>query len=446
MNAPPPIFVVGAPRSGTTLLSAMLGAHPAMSCGTETDFFHFLAQAEVDRLLAPAHWPEAAVDFLFSMVQAAEKRPVPENYGLSRAEVTASLRGLPPSVAAMLEAVTIPAMKRKGAVRWVEKTPRHILHVAAIRRVFPDAPIVRILRDPRDVALSTIKTPWQWAARDLPGALLMWRFCNEAGDRLLHHDPHAYTLRYEELLGEPEMALDGLCHFLGVPYTDQMLDTSRSYKAVNSIGEQWKEKVAGGLDRSRVGVWERELSAEERRQADCLVGDLICRYGYPRGSDCTSLATVHPNSMALLKYPEALAWLVAEGLCLGQGEDKVAAALFLGEPDRDGWVVGGRWHRLWWAVRLRGHLRRFKRRGVAVRWFATRKQQRAAGVVNRLAAKAVGGYGEVVSIDRVVAGYQRWRHNLEHNPRLGQFAQGGMHSTVGTPQNDTTQPSAAPVG
>jgi hypothetical protein len=399
----------------------MLGAHPAMSCGTETDFFHFLAQADVGVLLATERWPEAAVDFLFSMVQAAQKRPVPENYGLSRSEVTAYLSRQRPSVAAILEAVTTPTMAAKGAHRWVEKTPRHILHLEAIRRAFPSAPIVRILRDPRDVALSTMKTPWQWAARDLPGALLMWRFCNAEGESFLAADRNTHTLRYETLLREPETTLADVCRFLGEPYSEAMLDTAASYSAVNSIGERWKEKVGGPLDPSRAGVWERELSAEEQRTADVLVGDLIRRHGYGP-AEGLRYAAVAPGLLTLLKYPEGLAWLVAEGLRVWRdGEEDAAAALFLGEPDCDGWVAGSRWHRLAGVARLRGRLRRLARRGATVRWFAAGGQETAAGAVNRLLGRAVRGCGTVEAAASPVAGYKAWRHNLRHNPRLGQF-------------------------
>jgi len=421
VSTAPPIFVVGAPRSGTTLLSAMLGAHPAMSCGTETDFFHFLAQAEVAALLDPGRWPEAAVDFLFSMVQAAEKQPVPEQYGLSRPQVTAYLRGREPSVVALLDAVVAPAMAAKGGHRWVEKTPRHILHLPAIRRAFPDAPIVRILRDPRDVALSTVKTPWQWAARDFPGALLMWRFCNIEGEPFCAADGHTYTLHYEELLREPEVTLAALCEFLGEPYSAAMLDTAVSYTSVNSIGERWKEKVGGPLDPSRAGVWERELTVEQRRIADCLVGDLIQKYGYGAPQPLR-YAAITPDPLALLKYPEALTWLVDEGLRVwGDGREAAAAALFFGAPDRAGWVAGGPWQRLVAVARLRADLRRRVCRGLAVRWFAAAGEHAAAGVVNHLLGGVLRGCGAVQVETPAVAGYKQWRHNLRHNPRLGQF-------------------------
>lgn len=71
-----PIFVVGVARSGTTLLAAMLSSHSRLSCGPETFFFHALDKRPSQELLHPQHWPERAVEFLFSIHD--ERQPVPE--------------------------------------------------------------------------------------------------------------------------------------------------------------------------------------------------------------------------------------------------------------------------------------------------------------------------------------------------------------------------------
>src|SRR5262249_42608174 len=63
----PPIFVTGVPRSGTTLLAAMLGAHPRLVCGPENYFFQCLADVGARALCRRADWPKAAIDFLFSI-------------------------------------------------------------------------------------------------------------------------------------------------------------------------------------------------------------------------------------------------------------------------------------------------------------------------------------------------------------------------------------------
>ena len=60
----PPVFVVGAPRSGTTLLASMLNAHGRLACGNETHFFKGLSGAVVEHLTDRRHWPQRACDYV----------------------------------------------------------------------------------------------------------------------------------------------------------------------------------------------------------------------------------------------------------------------------------------------------------------------------------------------------------------------------------------------
>ena len=82
-----PIFVVGVPRSGTTLLAAMLAAHGSLSCGTETRFFHFLSQTDAEKLIKAENWPDSATDFLFKLKLV--DIPVPEHYALRKEQIRA---------------------------------------------------------------------------------------------------------------------------------------------------------------------------------------------------------------------------------------------------------------------------------------------------------------------------------------------------------------------
>src|SRR4051812_2800803 len=71
----PPIFIVGVPRSGTTLLSAMLGAHPRLVCGPETHFFHQFGRRDPRAFGRRADWPKVAIDYLYSIEHVGESIP-----------------------------------------------------------------------------------------------------------------------------------------------------------------------------------------------------------------------------------------------------------------------------------------------------------------------------------------------------------------------------------
>src|SRR5690606_2204568 len=98
-----PIFVVGAPRSGTTLLAAQLAAHSKLSCGPETHFFRWFAQADAAALLQPTTWPAPALDFIgairYRQFDDQSTAPLIKKYGVTAAQIESALRQMPPSAA-----------------------------------------------------------------------------------------------------------------------------------------------------------------------------------------------------------------------------------------------------------------------------------------------------------------------------------------------------------
>ena len=202
----PPIFVVGVQRSGTTLLAAMLAAHSKLSCGPETHFFRWLDTVDVSELCATETWPEPARAFIGSIDHVgptAEARvSLIDNYRIDAADVDRYLRARPASVASILGSVVEQHMTAQGKRRWVEKTPDHLRHVQAIRQHFPDALIVRVVRDPRDVALSLMKVPWgvELVSRGPP---VLGPDGRPPAATVLAGDPRCHTVRFEDLVSEP---------------------------------------------------------------------------------------------------------------------------------------------------------------------------------------------------------------------------------------------------
>src|SRR5688500_816538 len=117
-----PIFVVGVARSGTTLLAALLSAHPRLDAGPESRFFarlrHLDAAARA-RLVEPTEWPGPAVGFVSSLTN--QGHPVVGLFDLTVDDIRDWLALRPPSIAAMLESLTAQHAERRGKARWVEK-------------------------------------------------------------------------------------------------------------------------------------------------------------------------------------------------------------------------------------------------------------------------------------------------------------------------------------
>jgi len=332
-----PVFLVGLPRSGTTLLTAMLGAHPAFACGPETAFFMRLPR-DTSKLVDPAHWPDRAVEHLASN----QRRGVPfyELYGLDRAQVHAALAQREPSVGAMLESVISTYAFVAGKPRWAEKSPRHILFLPRLRSAFPEAPVVRIVRDPRDVALSVMRAPF--GGSSLIVNLYECARLSARTEPIIERDRRLMTLRFEDLVADPEPELRRLCDFVGEPFDARMLEQSGAAAAIQDRSEWWLAKAAERPDSSRLAVWRRELTPEQQRAAAAICHDILERHDYPDREPPRGRVTMRPDRIGLVKRWEGWAGdLAADGVVLSGGHWARSSRLVLWPREgRDPWRLG----------------------------------------------------------------------------------------------------------
>jgi hypothetical protein len=272
-----PIFVVGAPRSGTTLVAAMLAGHSRIMCGPETQFFNKLDSEQLAEAVDDPRWPRAATSAICSLSLA--RQSVVKLFGLSRRAVRGYLRDRPPSVKVMLESLTQNHAARNGKPRWAEKTPDHILYVREIRREWPDAVIIRIARDPRDVAVSMRQLLWTSNYSILDNANI-WADWHEQAMPFFAHDSRSHTLRFEDLVTTPEVELRKLCDAIGEEYEPQMLDTARTGRSVASKREPWKASVSEPIDASRAFNWRHEVSSVDAEAIAARCEQAMKEFGY----------------------------------------------------------------------------------------------------------------------------------------------------------------------
>lgn len=220
----PPIFILGVPRSGTTLLRTLLDSHPAIACGPETPWFG-------------AHQPRS--------VMALWRALRDERWGYCNS--FRMPRDVPTRAARLFvdELMSAYAAAR-GKRRWAEKTPDNVLFIDFIRELYPDACFVHLLRDPLDVAVSTtVVAPHRegisaFLERNLGfgpevppipssaiGAVLRWKHWNGLIRRGLADRPH-HVMHYESLVSDPERAMRALLSFVGEEYSPEMLEYARA--------------------------------------------------------------------------------------------------------------------------------------------------------------------------------------------------------------------------
>lgn len=327
-----PVFVVGGPRSGTTLLSAMLAAHSAFDCGPETHFlsrWSRMARSERARILDPADWPERATSYVCSL--SLGKQPIYPMYDLGREEIRAWLAVRPPSLATMLESLTAQRAVRAGAPRWVEKTPRHLETPQLITETWPDARILRIVRDPRDAAVSLTKVPF--GTPSLLTNLSVLARMNEASADFYRESDAALTVRYEDLVAAPERELRRICQFVDVDYELGMLEDRSGATGVAAAHEWWKGDATGPLDRSRSGRWADEMPPAVQHYAALNLGPMLEEHGYGQFVPPKRKLAIVPAGDALnAKYDDVLLQLAAADVAVRRPIPTTIEELHLQEP------------------------------------------------------------------------------------------------------------------
>jgi hypothetical protein len=327
-----PVFVVGGPRSGTTLLSAMLAAHPAFDCGPETHCLSRWARlgpGERARILHPADWPERATAYVTSLTLGGQ--PIHPMYGLTREDVRAWLAIRPPSLAAMLESLTAQRALRAGAPRWVEKTPRHLEVPELIVETWLGARLLRIVRDPRDAAVSLTKVPF--GTPSLLTNLSVLARMNEAAAEFYRSSPQVLTVRYEDLVAEPEHELRRICDFVDEPYDARMIEGRGAVTGVAAAHEWWKGDATGPLDGSRTGRWVEEMPAGVQHYAALTLGDMLEEHGYGAAVPAARRLAIVPAGDALSsRYDDVLLRLAASDVAIRRPVPATIEELHLQEP------------------------------------------------------------------------------------------------------------------
>jgi hypothetical protein len=297
----PPLFISGAPRSGTTLLAAMIGSHPDYAIGPETQFFSKLSLDQLAATVRDPAWPEQAVARLCSLTLAGQN--VLDLFETTPSEVSAFLSEREPSIAAMLEALCVPFARSRGKQGWAEKTPNHLLSLEAIRREWPDARIIRIMRDPRDAALSTCQLPT--FRNSFAANIYLWRQWQDEASGFLDHDRLSHTIRYESLVLDPDRHLRQMCAAVRIDFHPAMLDFAARAKDVGSAAETWKQPVGGELDPSRLFAWKSRLGEADRLLANNVTQEYLVAFDYERAPPAGRCRKAYRLSPEFVEWNEA---------------------------------------------------------------------------------------------------------------------------------------------
>ncbi|WUH97985.1 sulfotransferase [Spirillospora sp. NBC_00431] len=271
-----PIFILGCPRSGTTLLQLMLHSHPRIAIPAETRFLlpAYTARCEFGDLgvrenrRALAEWITGDRSTKFHAL------------GLDAAEVADEIVAGPPTLGSAIGVVLRAYARRFGKARWGDKRPSYYRHAGALLRMFPDAQFVHIVRDGRDCVASLLEMPWY--DRDVHHAVSTWREAIDRGRRLAEQlGPDAYyEMQYERLVADPADELSRLCGFLGEDFNPAMTHPDGLAQKNVPQREKWHGRTKDAVTTSRVGSWPQRLDSWQISLAEAAFGERLAEYGY----------------------------------------------------------------------------------------------------------------------------------------------------------------------
>jgi tetratricopeptide (TPR) repeat protein len=215
-----PIFIVGMPRSGSTLLERMLGRHSHIEATGELPVLPRM----VDMLSAQHAYPDLVAD-----LDADRARDLGETYLVRAGEFRKTAK---------------PLFTDKLHMNW--------RHLGLIRLILPGAKIIDMRRDPLDCCWSNYKlhfTRGHLASNDLAD---IGRFYSDYVRMMDHLGGAVLQVRYEELVDDPEQQIRRVIDFLGLPFEEQCLDF---HLATEPVGTASSEQVRKPLNREGIGAW-----------------------------------------------------------------------------------------------------------------------------------------------------------------------------------------------
>lgn len=279
------IFIVGSPRSGTTLLQSMLAAHSMFYTSPELSFFDRIIPRLGVEYYDPSHIVcKDDLNLIANIIQ--------DRVGISAEHVLQCSSGL--TIKQVFHNL-IEGYNTNSKPIWVEKTPNHARFMLAIQRFYPNAKFIHIIRDPVDsvASMNHIKPTSIFDNRvsylsAFYNYAKIWNKCIESAytyspqENVLH-------IRYENLVISNSRELQKICDFLNVGFEEEMLErfTDSAGTIFNDEYTPWQSSNRkSGLNAMAVHKWRRKLTAAQVWIIQNYTNDWACRLGYYNQVSC----------------------------------------------------------------------------------------------------------------------------------------------------------------
>lgn len=271
-----PVFVLGCGRSGTTLLYHMI-----LSAG---DFAVYRTESNAINLLEPRFGDLSVRRNKERLMEAWLDSKLFAVSGLDANQIRAKVLAGCTNGGNFLRIVMEEIARKQGVRRWADCTPEHLLHLLRIKQTIPDALIIHIIRDARDVALSTEKLgyirrlPWDRSPTTMVAGLYWEWIVNRGREDGRRLGPDYIEVHFEDLVTDPPKVLARLSEFI-----EHDLDYDRILRVgIGSVSDP-NTSFKGKSDEkgfSPVGRWKEDFSTTDLAMLEGLIGGTMKELGY----------------------------------------------------------------------------------------------------------------------------------------------------------------------
>ncbi len=275
-----PVFVVGPPRSGTTLTARLLGGLPRLFMPGETHFIEDIYHRRGNSVDLPQKLAEvlSRLRTLYGRFNEPDDQQridrLWESGAFERELTGCRTHGEIFDAFMRVQAASV------GKSRWGNQVPRDVFELETLFAMFPEARVVACIRDPRDFLVSYLDK----VTSSAEGARLLRLYHPILTSYLLKASARAildgtsrfpsavHVLRYEDLVREPAAHLRQLCAFIGEEFHPRLLETEFSNSSTGA-------RLSGISSRS-AGRWRVDLAIEDAYFAQWICGSVMARFGY----------------------------------------------------------------------------------------------------------------------------------------------------------------------
>ena len=294
-----PIFIIGTERSGSNLLRVILTAHSKIWIPHPPHFMNYFAHLKYGDLVQQKNQEKVLRD----MLRLVRYHIFPwTEYQLNQSQILSAVQHS--SMFGLTAAIYEHVLPQTQKTIWGCKSTFMIAHIPAIRTLYPDARFIFLVRDPRDVSLSS-KTSVFSPCHPLLSAKL-WNEQQKIGLAAMNAHPESFhLLKYEELLQDHQGTLENICRFLQLELEPQMFDFFRQKEASKGaqLSESWKN-TGKPIKSNNHGKWRTQLNPSEISDVESQCFDTMQLFGYQPTTDLAS--HIDPDRLAKIHRKERL--------------------------------------------------------------------------------------------------------------------------------------------